>query len=172
MNYETMIGLWKQQEELFKRWREDLMGQAEALRLAVETALAAPTERWEDPETQKKHRYVDIVDITQEDLPRGEGLSQEALTPNGALVFGISITLESAPDAHPKNFYQVNVVAKYDDNTPEFTFFDPKHMEDAEWIGNVDTFIEMIFAQIEGYFSIDPYAGPREELEIGFLKKH
>jgi hypothetical protein len=172
MNYETMIGLWRQQEERFKKWKADLTDQAEALRLAVEKALAPPVETWTDPESQKQHRYVDIVDITKENLPRGEGLSREALTPNGALIFGISITLEKAPDAHPKNFYQVNLMVKYDDNQPEFAFFDPKNVETAEWTGDMASVIEMIFEQIEGYFSFDPYIGPREELEIGFLKKH
>ena len=172
MNYETMIGLWAQQEDLFKRWKTDLLGQTEVLRLAVETALGPPAEHWEEPETGKKHRYVDIVDITKKEMPRGEGLSREALTPNGALVFGISITLERAPDQHPKNFYQVNLMAKYDDTRPEYAFFDPKHLEDAEWTSDVDQILAMIFEQVEGYFSINPYLGPREELEIGFLKKH
>ena len=115
---------------------------------------------------------MDIVDITKENLPRGEGLSREALTPGGALVFGLSVTLERAPDAHPRNFYQVNLVVQYDDNQPEFAFFDPKNMEEAEWFRDTDRIVEMIFEQIEGYFSIDPYLGPRDELEIGFLKKH
>lgn len=172
MNYENMIGMWKQQEALFKKWKTDLLGQTEALRLAVEKALAPPAESWEDPKTQKKHRYVDIIDITKEEMPRGEGLSREALTPDGGLVFGISITLEKAPDDHPKNFYQVNLMVKYDDNRPEFTFFDPKHMQDAEWTADVDQVIEQIFEQVEGYFNFNPYVGPREELEIGFLKKH
>jgi hypothetical protein len=172
MNYETLIGMWKQQEERFKKWKADLMGQAETLRLTVERALAPPAETWTDPEDQKQHRYVDIVDITKENLPRGEGLSREALTPNGGLVFGISITLEHTPDTHPKNFYQVNFMVKYDDNRPEFAFFDPKKMEDAEWFGEMERVVEMIFEQVEDYFGFDPYVGPREELEIGFLKKH
>ena len=133
MNYETMIGLWKQQEERFNKWKADLIGQTEALRQTVEKALSPPAETWTDPENQTPHRYVDIVDITQEDLPRGEGLSSKALSPGGALVFGISITLERAPDDHPKNFYQVNLMVKYDDNRPEFAFFDPKNVAEAEW---------------------------------------
>jgi hypothetical protein len=174
MNYETMIAMWVQQEERFKKWKTDLLGQAEALRLAVEKALSPPADTWTDPESQKQHRYVDIVDITKENLPRGEGLSGEALTPNGALVFGISITLERAPEAeaHPRNFYQVNFAVKYDDKRPEFAFFDPKNMAEAEWYGEMDRVVERVFEKLEDYFSFDPYVGPREELEIGFLKKH
>jgi hypothetical protein len=59
-----------------------------------------------------------------------------------------------------------------DDHRPAYAFFDPKQVDAAEWIGSVERIVEMIFEQIEGYFSADPYLGPPEELEIGFLKKH
>lgn len=184
MNYEALIGLWKKQSELVERWKKDLLENAEKLREHVEKALGAPTEKWEDPETHKKYRYVEVADMFVKEASKeevsgeeasdeeGQGLSGKSMTANMELVFGISITLEKGLSSDHRSIYNLPVAIRFTDNELEYSLFDPEKVEFIEWESDLDKFTELIFEKIEEYFRFNPYIGPRDDLEIGFLKKH
>lgn len=192
MNYEALIDLWKKQSDLFEAWKKDLLANAEKLREHVEKALGAPTEKWEDPATQKKYRYVEIADMFVEKAPAKEaaageasneeapdeaaedsgGLSGRSMTANMELVFGLSITLAKGPENEHRSIFNLPVGIRYIANELEYALFDPEKVEFIEWEDNIDQFTALIFEKVEEFFSFNPYVGPRDDLEIGFLKKH
>jgi hypothetical protein len=172
MNYAELIVMWKQQIATFDRWKEDLFKNAEALRNRLEQALELSSKTWQDQEKKTENRYVEIFDITKEETQRDGNLSGEALTKHYELLFGISLTLDDGSKDNPKVFYQLPLATRYRDSVAEYALFDPQKTEVPEWESDMDHFMEIIFTQIRDYFNFDPYLGPRDDLEVGFLKKH
>lgn len=172
MNHSELTELWKKQQERYQEWEVQLMRTAEKLRCKIEEILQPPQEGWKELDKPIRHRYIDLVDITKDDKPRGKVLSRESFTSEGELVFGLRITLDHGVQTYPKNLFHVPVVIRFVENNPEYSFFDTENWQPDQperWEKNLDSFCQTIISHVAEYFGYNPFDGPKKKSSIGFI---
>ena len=169
MTHDEIISLWKKQRDQYQAWQIALRKTAELLRKTIEELLQPPAETWLDTQKNKNYRYIDLVDISKKDKPRGIPLSSESITPTGELVFGLGITLDHGVTTYPKSLFHIPVAIRFINKQPEYSLFNTDTWASEKWEKDLDKFCQTILSEIVQYLSFDPFDGQKKTTSIGFI---
>lgn len=171
-NYTDLNELWDTQQIRWREWHQALRAQALRLRQEVETGISAPLQPWSEPRSTEQRRYVEVIDLSDERTRLRGSLPDNAITDDGELIFGLSITFEKAPNTFPKQIVHVPIAVRFSESQPQFGFYDTqcKTLEShTTWETDLTVFVEALLRRVEDYLRVDPFAGPRKKSAIGFL---
>lgn len=173
MTYSELNNLWNDQESRWAEWRDALLKQAHRLGQEVLSVIQPASEGWDDPNSHKQRRYVDVIALSGEAgrqlLP---ATLNESLTDDNELVFGLAITFERAANAFPKEALHVPLALRFREGHPEFAFYDTltKSVESSpSWQPDISEFSLALLRRVEEHLRFDPFNGPRQKSSIGFI---
>ena len=170
VNYEELVALWKSQRNQYQEWELKLLRSPEFLRGSVEKVLSPPNAAWKEFKTNVPYRYVEIVDFYGRDKPMRRDPRDEAIRPDGILVFGIGVTFDHGIDSYPKQEIFIPVAARFTLSGPEFTLFNrDEDAPEQNWTKSTEEFSKKLIDRYKDYLSHDPHTGFGNKTRMGFL---
>lgn len=171
MNYTDLAELWKSRRLQYQEWQLCLLHSPKALCSALEAKLAPPAKTWKELDANTTHPYVEIVDFYGLDKAERKPLGEDAITPEGFLIFGISVTFDHGVQSYPKQAIYVPAASKLTQNGVEFALFDTHTgaPEVGSWTKDAETFCQKLIGCYKEYLSHDPHSGFSKKTKIGFV---
>lgn len=170
MEYNDLVELWKKQREQYQLWNVRLMQSAEILRNEMEKTLNLPVSEWTEHETNRKRRYVELVDFYMKKKPVRTSPSDDSITSEGELVFGVSVTFDHGANSYPKESLYVPVAIKFNQNRIEYAFYNSEmNTADHEWTADIAEFCSKSIKRYADYLGHDPHSGFGKRTQMGFI---
>lgn len=174
ITYQELSDLWKAQRKQLDDWRVALAREAHGLRNDVATALGGP-DKWVSHNTREERRYVEVIELSNEEKRPAGAFSGDAITDDGELVFGMSFTFDHAPNSYPKSLYYIAMAVRYRAAVPEFCQWDTRENSPTSgtvWKREKAVVVTELLANFERNFSFDPFQGIPGRSRIGFVQEN
>jgi len=169
--YENLTKLWKEQNEVLEKWRHSLLRQAYELREAVIKEIGAPEWAVTSFGAKSNRRYVEVVDLSQDDTPQLLSL-ENSVTDRGEIIFGLSVVLENAPNTFPKSAFHQTMAVRYNKQQAEYVLWSrsgDRPEQGENWSNDKSAMARKFVESLTKHFSFDPFEAPIKKSSIGFI---